>query len=441
MRYVVFGVLATWLALGNPGAGRAAEIPESVHRLYVMGARDVRLASDVVRVPLRGTDQHGAYRSPYLRTYINGKGPFTFLFDTGSNITVISSAVARAAGVQTISAVPGHHRIVRADEIRVRGIVMRDYYAVIADGDDVDGIFGINAFGRTYLTFDFAGHALIVSRRAVPLPRAVWLPYTTIKRLPNIELRIDGKTLPTLLDTGDDAYSWEATAHDLAGLTFDDTPRVATAVVNGQTGTTRTRVTTVDGTLALGPFRAERPAVGINESLPVPDLGMPVLDQFTLEFDRVHKRVAFAPRSTGVRFRVPGVLTLGFSLRFDFVQPRVRSVIPGMAPDRTGLRPDDSLVRIDGRPAASFDYPAWGPALALARARRARLEPRGRRAQRDVSGGRTALAGALVGALVRQRELLGPASRVLLEEFPAIRGGRCMRDVDAILGRFALVVG
>lgn len=69
-------------------------------------------------------------------------------------------------------------------------------------------------------------------------------------------------------------------------------------------GATDTRITSVDGTLRLGSVYARRPAVAINESLPLPDIGVDVIEQFVMEFDRVHQRVGFQP----VR-RVKGVLT------------------------------------------------------------------------------------------------------------------------------------
>ncbi|MGA7355962.1 MAG: aspartyl protease family protein, partial [Candidatus Cybelea sp.] len=130
------------IALGAtllPCVSRAAEIPERVHREYLMGASSVNLASDPARIPLAGTDWFGHYRCPYVRVFVNGKGPFTFVFDTGSNVTTLSAKVTKLASAAIISHVPGHHAIARADEIRVGGVTMRNYYAVVEDGDDLDG--------------------------------------------------------------------------------------------------------------------------------------------------------------------------------------------------------------------------------------------------------------------------------------------------------------
>jgi predicted aspartyl protease len=356
------------LAVSIPVDCLAAQIPERVHQEYLMGASTVRLATDPTVIPLSGTDWFGHYRSPYVAVFVNGRGPFTFLFDTGSNVTTLSTKVVRAAHVAIVNRVPGHHAIGRANEIRVGGISMQNYYAVVEDGDDVDGILGFNSFGNNYLTFDLSSKTLTVAAHVVPLPRSFWLHYTIKKHLPLIDLFVDGRKLPTLIDTGDDAYAWEGTSADLQGLLFDHSPVLAAIVFNGETGATRTTMTSVDGALELGSVRSERPAVAINESLPVPDIGVDVVDQFTMEFDRIRHRVAFQPHFSGSTFVAPGEITCGLYISFRQPSRLVRDVLPGMSPARAGLRAGDLILSIDGRRASSVDYELWDRLL---RARRA----------------------------------------------------------------------
>ena len=338
---------------------RAAEIPENVHREYVMGATSVYLPANPTTIALQGTDWYGHYRSPYIKVLVNGRGPYTFLFDTGASVTTVSSQVARATGAEIVSNVPGHHAIAKLRELSAGGISMRDYFVVIADGDDVDGILGFNAFGKNYLTLNLDRRTLVVGSRPLPLPSAVWLPYTLQRHLATIELSIDGRRLPTLIDSGDDAYAWEGTPDDLRGLGFDSTPVESAIVYNGQTGATRTRVTSVDGTLELGRFYAVRPAVAINESLPLPDIGVDVIEQFVLEYDRIHHRVAFSPLFRGREFMVPGERTCGLSISFRQKKRLVRDVLPGRAPAKAGIVRGDTIVAIDGHDAELVSYRQW----------------------------------------------------------------------------------
>jgi hypothetical protein len=193
----------------------------------------------------------------------------------------------------------------------------------------------------------------------VPLRAAFWLPYELRKHLPLIDLSADGRNLPTLIDTGDDAYGWEATSNDLRGLLFDHSPRPSTTVFNGQTGATMTTITSVDGSLVLGRVYSERPAVAINESLPLPDIGMSVIDQFILEFDRFHRRVGFQPRFSESEFVVPGEITCGFYISFRQPSRRVREVLPGLAPARAGMHARDLIFSINGQRATSVKYEYW----------------------------------------------------------------------------------
>lgn len=356
MKRLALFAIAMLLALHQAAA---AEIPESVHKLYLQGATSVALPSDPVTLPLQGTDWTGHYRSPYVRVFVNGHGPYTFLFDTGSNVTTISTKVLHAAKVDIFNATPGHHEVARARDVRAGGIVMRDYYMVVSDGDDVDGILGFNSFGKNYLTFDFQAKTLRIGSKANELAGSLWLSYSLSHRLPMIDLRIDGKRLPTLIDSGDDAYGWEGSSDQLRGLLFDYPPSAAGTVYNGQTGATKTTVTTVDGTLHLGPMTAERPVVAVNPSLPIPDIGMDVIDQFVLEFDRVHRRVALVPRFLGSQFVVPGQKTCGVYISFAHPARTVKEVIDGWAPARAGVDQGDVVLRIDGRDASSITYEQW----------------------------------------------------------------------------------
>ncbi len=328
-----------------------------------MGATSVHLPADPTTIPLQGTDWYGHYRSPYIKVLVNGRGPYTFLFDTGANVTTVSSQVARATGAELVSHVPGHHAIAKLRELRAGGISMRDYFVVIADGDDVDGILGFNAFGKNYLTLNLEGRTLTVGSRPLPLPAPVWLPYTLKRHLATIELSIDGRRLPTLIDSGDDAYAWEGTSADLQGLSYDSTPVESAIVYNGQTGATRTRITSIDGTLELASFYAPRPAVAINESLPLPDIGVDVIKQFVLEFDRVHHRVAFSPIFSGREFIVPGERTCGLSISFRQQKRLVRDVLPGRAPAKAGMKRGDTIVAINGRNAELVTYRQWDEAV------------------------------------------------------------------------------
>jgi hypothetical protein len=153
------------------------------------------------------------------------------------------------------------------------------------------------------------------------------------------------------------------TSDDLRGLLYDSTPAESATVFNGETGATRTHITSIDGTLILGDVYAPRPAVAVNESLPLPDIGVSVIEQFVVEFDRVHQRVAFEPLFSGREFIVPGELTCGVYLSFRQPVRIVRDVLPATAPARAGVKVGDRIARIDGRDARLVTYRQWDELL------------------------------------------------------------------------------
>ena len=83
------------------------------------------------------------------------------------------------------------------------------------------------------------------------------------------------------------------------------------------------------------------------------------MDQFVLEFDRVHHRVAFAPRFSGNEFAVPGKITPGFIVSFRQRERLVREVLSGTLPARSGMYTGDSILRINDREGAQLSYEQW----------------------------------------------------------------------------------
>ncbi len=377
-RLIKVGGLGVVLLTAATVSAGAAELPQAIRHEFQTGSAKLNLGSDPAHIRLQGTNWVGGYASPYVRVFINGRGPFTFLFDTGSSFTVVSTKLVKDAGLQVISNVRGSHEIVKMADVRLGPVNIRDYFAVVRDGNDVDGILGFNAFGQDYLLFDFLSHELVVSSQPIPLARSFWLSYTLTQWCPYIDLTVNGKTLSTLIDTGDDAYAWEAAAADLKGLPLARRTDMGELVRNGVTGVTRTLVVTLDATLKVGPVSSEQPAVAINDSLEgAPDVGMDFMKNFTFEFDRHHKRVGFEPLFNGTHFTVPGLITIGFSISYRQPGRAVSDVLPGLAPSLAGMRIGDTIVKIDDAAADTISFQQWDTLLRARRPIRIEWSDRG----------------------------------------------------------------
>lgn len=360
MRRFVLCLLA--LAAFRRDGGAAPELTEE-QRARVFGPPGmVSTRGREARVPLQGTDRRGFYRCSYLRVSINGHGPFTFLFDTGASFTGISSEVIRAARLPLEVDRGGYHDLLRITNLKIGEVEIRDLTAVRDDDFGVDGVLGFRAFGDMNLTFDLRERLLRVSPQPVPLPGGFDLPYELDHNIPVIPVIIDTMRVAVLIDTGDDAYSFELRSEDLRGAAFAHEPISAENVLNG-TRTQPTKVTTLACRVRLGPIAVEHPVVGINDDLPMADFGVDFLREFRFEFEPGRKVVTFQPLFSGGVTTTHGALSPGFTLRFDR-QGTVANVVPGSAAGRAGMGPGDRVLSLDGRAAEAYDPRAWDRLLA-----------------------------------------------------------------------------
>jgi hypothetical protein len=331
------------LLLGNPGSVRAKERG--------------------VRIRLEGTDHQGFYRCPYMRVRVNGHGPFTFLFDTGSSYTIFSSRVIKEAHVAMEVDRGGYHDFVRAKEIRVGDLEIRDLVAARDDDFGVDGVFGMRAFGDMSLVFELQKEQLLVSPAPIPLPGSFEVAYELDHNVPVIPVIMGTAQIPTLIDTGDDAYAWEVRTGDLHGAKLLHAPSPAAEVLNGAKSSP-TFVSTMESAVRLGPLTIEHAAVAINDALPVPDFGVDFLKDFNFEFDPKRMVVAFQPLSPESGRKIRGNLSPGFTVRFD-KNGIVHTVVPGSAADQRGMRPGDRILSINGRAPGTRCCPKASPSQSV----------------------------------------------------------------------------
>jgi hypothetical protein len=345
------------------GAQSPELTPEQRGRLFG-NPQSVKLEHPVGTIDLEGTDLRGFYKCPYLRLFINGSGPFTFLFDTGSGFTLISSNVIKAANISVELDRGGYHDLLRVERLKVGDAEVQGLTAVRDDDFGADGVLGFKAFGDMNLVFKLQEHKLLLSSKPVALPGSFSLPYQLFRNIPTVPVLVGSKEVATLIDTGDDAYGWELRSEDLNGARLKEPPKPAESVLNGAKSS-QTYVGTMDGSLKLGPIEIDHPVVGINDSLPVPDFGVDLLVQFNIEFDPKMMTVAFQPRSDKP-IKIAGNMNPGFTLRFDS-EGTVSAVVPGSAAERAGMASGTKIVKVNGRAVSEYDPRAWDDLIGSAK--------------------------------------------------------------------------
>lgn len=252
-----------------------------------------------------------------VQASVNGKGPYSFLVDTGVTPSVIDRTAAEAAGVavdtsragQPSGAGSGRMAVHRAaiGELTLSGVSFRDLDALAADlsrlsarlAHPLHGILGDNFFEGRVITIDYAAQRMTIARHAPPLPPgAVELPFVTANDdiIPIIhEFEIDGQKIPVSLDTGSslslELYPSAVTRLGLSGMA----EKAAGGSITGARGDAAVRkaqveVVTIGGQVLrdVDVTFSSRSDHGVER---LGNVGNALLKHFTVTFDYTTKRV------------------------------------------------------------------------------------------------------------------------------------------------------
>ena len=305
---VSFNDVAARMALSVP--------PTTAHDYTLNGAQSVTVPFDLV-------ENH-----VYVRAKLNGKGPYTFIFDSGgANIITpqvaadLKSAEQGSARIGGIGATREQTAFTQVKSLDLNGaqITNQDFVVLdiarsfgVATGLHVDGLIGHEVLARFITTFDYA------NRRIIFTPR--------------------GSGDPELANPIDFAFD-------------DDTPAIR-ASVDGIKGWF-TVDTGARGSLSLvTPFVNAHPEIAPNANAPTGTLGIGVGGGATARFGRIRdlrlgaftipnvvtsfsttNAGAFA--STDISGNIGGAVWKRFAVTFDYPDQRI------------GLRPNDSFAAPD----------------------------------------------------------------------------------------------
>lgn len=325
-----------------------------------------------------------------------------FLLDTGASAVVLAQSLVDELQLPTMALDPAKggfvlhgaddstarvQRIVPLASLQCGPLTMREVDALVLDltplqqvcGDPVAGILPATMFRDCVLTIDYAGRRVDVARTDQVAPAELGGATVELRggSLPRIELVIDGKPLPVLLDTGSSGFL--AVPKSLP-LQFATPPR--------ETG----KQMTIGG--ALPSFQARLAGdvdwAGHVLHLPIVDLqtedsaavGTEVLAHFRVVLDQPRRRVTFA-RSSDAPIRFAPVRGQGFGFRIVGDAWIVAYVLDGTPAAAVGLREGDRIVAIDGRAVGGMTRADHADAMASKAATTLRVQRDGE-AERDV---------------------------------------------------------
>jgi hypothetical protein len=302
MRRVSFVILSLALA----GAA-TAQTPMMVRRAAPPPPK-LTIAGDSVVVPMRIEG-----RAPLIEVTVGGRGPYTFVLDTGAGGSVFSKALAetlglRVTGVSRVGSpvaggTPREASLIEVDRLEVGGVTLEKMSAVAMDLSPVglgapggpQGVLSSAAFHGALVAFDFAGGRLVLRRGALPAPdgRNVF-GWDSTARLPQVPVDLPGGQRQVVhVDTGSPA-----------GLSLPASwaEKLPLAAKPESTGVARTidhtfvrRSARMKGTASIGHHRFENPEVTFAEEIVTGNVGMGWLRDFRLTLDPANRRIRLEP--------------------------------------------------------------------------------------------------------------------------------------------------
>jgi Aspartyl protease/PDZ domain len=337
------------------------------------------LGSPLVSLPVQILDNY-----LILNVKWDKYGPYNFIIDTGSSVTLVTPDLAQRYGekdallpdmpqvpdqsadgrtVMLPPALLSRIELGSAHFSDVPVVVSVDFLAALSlqMGIKIDGVLGFPLFRQTLLTLDYPnGRVRLQPITAAPPAGGSTIAFTNADKSPVVPVRLGDRTFIARIDTGSD----EALSLNPLGLAAKfaygptEGPTVGTL-----TGDRSQRIGRLAQTLFVGSYAVPRPVVEVVDGLS--SLGGGLLKYFAVTFDQEHNQVTFRRDATDP-IAIPGRRDTGLSFSKTPAYWRVAGVVPGSPADAADAELGDLITHINGEPVAQWDLRRYERLLANA---------------------------------------------------------------------------
>jgi len=311
-------------------------------------------------------------------------GPWRFLVDTGSSVTLLSpeyvarylavtrdGTSTRPVGVRSASGAtetltPATVRVIKLGGAQFENVPVLIYNCADLSahfGMKIDGVIGFPLFRDTVFTLDYPQARLVMYRpKAARAETGATIAFNNEKHAPIIPVRLGGETLSALIDTGCDG----ALALNPVGLNpapaFAQPPRLG-ATIGTFAGDRLQATGRLAPDLHIGACVIASPIVDITDQLT--SIGAEILKNYRITFDQKNSNVTFhrapaAPATHAAPAAPAAPLVLGAqrSSGLGFTKTpaywRVASVVPDSPAEAAGVHAGDIVSRINGEPISEW---------------------------------------------------------------------------------------
>lgn len=303
-------------------------------------------------------------------------GPWHFLVDTGSSVTLVSPEFAKRYGKEDVGPPAPPVRVMSSEgdttvlpttivrRINLKGARFDNVRALVRDFSDlsshlgvkIDGILGFPVFRNTVFTLDYPAGKLVISspsaRREV---HGATVRFNNSQRTPLIPIQLGDVTLVALIDSGSDGPLMLNPAG--LDLRYVVPPRTG-STVGTLTGNHVQEVARLDETLQIGPYTFPRPIAALSDELS--SIGGEILRNFSVTFDQPRNLVVFSRPEKGP-IETPSRRSAGMAFSKGPTYWRVVSVVPGSPAEAAGVKTGDLVTRINGETIANWPLQRFDP--------------------------------------------------------------------------------
>jgi hypothetical protein len=346
---------ALWLLTVIPvvfSAIPAGGKPGDPVKLLKQPPAETKLNTPEVLVPMLGTTT-----MPLVQVYLNGKGPFFFLVNTGSDFILVQKELATTLGMPVLQKL-GKRSICELKELSLGEGVFKGMVVAVDEWEKgIDGILGFNLFGNCVLTIDFPGERYQLSMKHLDPPDgAEILKYKTGKSLcPFLPIQVGQKTILFLINTGIQTYL-QIRPESESNFHFKFPPMKIHPTLSFPVAADA-RVGRVSDDFNLGRHMILQPVISI---LPSEDhmIGCGVLQNFILSFDPANKTMRIY-RNSEVPIIVPSIRELGFKAQNKEGGCFITEVAGWMNDLSIDVKVGDQVLSVESIPAGSLSSNDW----------------------------------------------------------------------------------
>lgn len=313
----------------------------------------------------------------YADVRVNGKGPYTFIFDTGG-LNIVAPRVAEELGLKSEGQLEGRGAgaghiemgMAKIGKLELGAAEVKDQLFIVAplealspvEGVDMPGMVGFETFRRFVTRFDYGAHTItLISPDAFDAKDAGnAIPFKFNGNTIEISASYNGIPGNYTIDTGSRSSVTLSAPFAAAHNLYRGSTAVDAVTGWGVGGPTRSRVLR-GTTLSFGPETVARPVVEVStdkagamaDAALAGNIGAGILKRYIVTLDYNDQVMYVKPTTTPVAdldtFDRAGLWFNKSDEGFIIVD-----VTKGGPADQAGLRMNDMIVGVNGTPVASL---------------------------------------------------------------------------------------